>query len=373
MKIGFVRRGYSSTGGAERFLGRLAAAALEAGHETVLFGSCEWPKHEWEGEQVTISGRSPRLFADALREQSGGMCDFLFSLERVWQCDAYRAGDGVHGAWLDRRKAVEPLWKQWSRVFNGKHRELLALETQLFSPEGAGLVIANSEMVKREIVERYSYDPERIKVVYNGLPLEARFSEGKSSEARREVRAELGLKEDDYVVLFAGSGWERKGLRFAVEGVRKLSRRAILLVAGRGSRRFIRASERVRYVGAIHGGDGMQAYYAAADAFILPTVYDPFSNACLEALAAGLPVITTAANGFSEVIEAGVEGEVLADPADVEAVAAAIEAWRDRARGEAVRPRLKALAEKFSIEANLKATLAALESRQVVYSKSSSK
>ena len=169
----------------------------------------------------------------------------------------------------------------------------------------------------------------------------------------------LGLRPCDYVVLFAGSGWERKGLRAAIDGIARVNAAChpMLLVAGRGNPRQYRGGERVRFLGPVRE---MAACYAAADAFILPTLYDPFSNACLEALAAGLPVITTDANGFSEILQPGIDGEILEDRADSAAVARAIEAWSDPARREGIRPHLLELAGGFSIEANVRNTLAAI-------------
>ena len=356
MNIGLVRRGYSATGGAEAYLKRFAQALLAAGHDTTLFTSADWPRECWPGSQIKVlPGASPLVFADALDKARASVpCDYLFSLERVWSCDAYRAGDGVHRAWLERRARVEPFWKCWGRGLNPKHRQLLALEARLFSPEGAGSVIANCRMVKEEIVREYGYPAERIHVVYNGLPASAPHP-----ELRAKTREQLGLGENDYVLLFAGSGWERKGLRAAIDGVRQVHAACnpLLLVAGRGNPRAYRASERVRFLGPVVQ---MAAYYAAADAFVLPTLYDPFSNACLEALAAGLPVVTTASNGFSEILEAGVDGEVIQDPTDSAAVARAMAAWSDPARRAAIRPRLLELASRFTIEANLRNTLAAI-------------
>ncbi len=361
MRIGLARRGFSPTGGAEAYLKRFACALAPARHEPVLFGTAAWPDGDWPGSRgAVLPGGSPRVFADAVeRERAAGACDFLFSLERVWRCDAYRAGDGVHRAWLERRKAGEPFWKRWGRAFNGKHRELLALEEKLFSPEGAGRVIANSRMVKEEIVCCYGYPAERIEVVYNGLP----GTGAADPQARASLRAELGFAEEDCMILFAGSGWERKGLRQAVEAVNRarFARRTRLVVAGRGNPRGFPLSDRVHLAGPVASPRVMEAYYAAADLFLLPTLYDPFSNASLEALAAGLPVITTTANGFSEIIRPGVEGEAVADPFDVGAIARALEAWSDPARQAAIRPCLRELGSRFSIEANVRDTLSALK------------
>jgi UDP-glucose:(heptosyl)LPS alpha-1,3-glucosyltransferase len=370
MKIGLARRGYSPTGGAEAYLKRFAEALLPAGHEPVLFSTAAWPDADWPGggsRGTVLPGSSPRAFAEAL-ERASGECDFLYSLERVGRCDAYRAGDGVHRAWLERRKKGEPFWKRWGRAFNRKHRELLALEERLFSPEGAGRVIANSKMVRDEIIIHYGYPAERIHVVYNGLP----GVPAPSPESRSRLRAELGFTDNDCMILFAGSGWERKGLRQAVQAVNRarFARPTRLVVAGRGNPRGMPRSERVHYAGAIKSPAEMAAYYAAADLFLAPTLYDPFSNACLEALAVGLPVITTTANGFSEIIRSGVEGEAIADPFDVASIAAALEGWNDPERLAIIRPRLRELAARYGIEANVRETLAALDLVKIHHTRS---
>jgi UDP-glucose:(heptosyl)LPS alpha-1,3-glucosyltransferase len=212
-------------------------------------------------------------------------------------------------------------------------------------------------MVKTEIVEYFGYPAEQIHVVYNGVP--PALSLDDSAKARAEVRQELGLQEHDYVVLFAGSGWERNGLRYAVEAINEAAvAKPVLLVAGSGKKRAMPNSERTRYLGPV---PGLSRYLAAADAFILPTIYDPFSNASLEAMAAGLPVITTTANGFAEILEDGVEGDVVTEPSDVLALAQAIERWGSLERRQAVYARLREKGAQFSMERNVNETLTVLE------------
>lgn len=349
MKIGLVRRGYSATGGAEAYLRRFADAATAAGHSCVLFADAEW--QEWTGERERIASGSPREFADALADaKPRERCDFLFSLERVWKCDAYRAGDGVHAAWLARRAEFEPAWRVFLRRLSRKHCELLEVERALLSPGGAGVVIANSKWIKGDIEQHFGFSPERIHVVYNGVPA---FNPPPNSRA--EMRKELGLAADDYVLLFAGSGWDRKGLRFAIDAVNSCASRATLLAAGRGRPETMPRSARVRFLGPV---SEMSRVLAASDAFLLPTLYEPFSNACLEALAAGLPVLTTEHNGFAEIIERGVEGEVFPDPREIAALAAGIDRWADAARRAEVRPRLLEKAARFTIGENVRSTLA---------------
>jgi UDP-glucose:(heptosyl)LPS alpha-1,3-glucosyltransferase len=361
MKFGLVRRGYSESGGAEAFLKRFAAELVGQQHEVALFTTRDWPAAAWEHEIYQLSGSvNPMRFADSVRRvRARGKCNVLFSFERLHACDCYRAGDGVHRAWLDRRAPFEPWLRSWLRNFNGKHRDLLKLERKLFSAGGAELTIANSHLVKKEIVATYGYPAEKIHVVYNGLPPSA--LEPPAPNARSDARRSLGVPDGTYLVLFAGTGFTRKGLRWAIEAMEAAAiPDSILVVAGRGNPEGLPESGRTIFLGGVRD---LPRYLAAADAFILPTIYDPFSNACLEALAAGLPVITTAGNGFAEIIDAGVDGDVVERPDDVPALAAAIRRWSEPERRAAMRAPLQEKARRFTIETNVRQTLQAIDGR----------
>lgn len=352
LTIGFVRRGFSSSGGAEAYLKRLAAGVVEKGHAVRLYASGDWPPDEWAfGPMTRVKGGTAIAFADEMEKlRPRSECDVVMSLERIWRCDVYRAGDGVHQAWLERRAEMGGPFQGLSRFLNRKHSATIALEKSLFAKGGARHVIANSRMVRDEIVRFYGYPPEKIDVVHNGVPVAA-FRRGE--ESRRKTREALGLGTDDVAVLFAGSGWERKGLRFAIEAIEKSPNQMSLLVAGRGEESKFE-SARVRFLGVV---EDMPALYGAADIFLLPTIYDPFSNACLEALAAGLPVVTTRANGFSEIIQTGVHGTVLDEPGNVDAICEALLFWSESARREQGRLAIRELADRFDISANVARTL----------------
>jgi UDP-glucose:(heptosyl)LPS alpha-1,3-glucosyltransferase len=364
LSIVFVRRGYSPTGGAEAYLKRLASGVTEAGHDAQLVATNDWPDAEWPFGSITrLNAKSPIGFANELeRMRTELRCDVLFSLERVWSCDVYRAGDGVHHAWLDRRRKFELPLKRFVRSLSSKHQDLLRLEQSFFSNDNTRRVIAGSQMVKDEIVNFYRYPADNIDIVRNGVPLEKfRFD----PELREKTREELNLKSDQTALLFAGSGWERKGLLFAIEAAALCGDRKMrLLVAGRGYARLYKTrrlrfwrEEPVQFLGEVAD---MLRVYAAADIFILPTIYDPFSNACLEALACGLPVITTRSNGFSEIIENGVHGSIVDHAGDLLALRDAIRLWSDPSRSAAARSTNRQLAAQFDISQNIKETLAIL-------------
>jgi UDP-glucose:(heptosyl)LPS alpha-1,3-glucosyltransferase len=364
LSIVFVRRGYSPTGGAEAYLKRLARGVIEAGHEVQLVTTNDWPDGEWAFGSIThLRSKSPVEFASELERKRGRFrCDVLFSLERVWSCDVYRAGDGAHRAWLDRRRKFELPLKRFVRSLSSKHQDLLRLEESLLSRGNTKRVIAGSQMVKDEIVNLYGYPAGKIDIVRNGVPLEKfRFD----PELREKSREELNLKPDQIALLFAGSGWERKGLLFAIEAAALCEDRKVrFLVAGRGNARRYKTKrlrfwrdEPVQFLGEVAD---MLRVYAAADIFILPTIYDPFSNACLEALACGLPVITTRSNGFSEIIENGVHGSIVDHAGDLLALRDAIRLWSDPSRRAAARSTNSQLTAQFDISQNINETLAIL-------------
>lgn len=358
MRVGLVRRGYSPSGGAERYLKRFGEALAREGHEAVLLASPEWPSASWAfGERVAVRGDGPLAFADELdRVRDSAACDYIYSLERVHSCDGYRAGDGVHRVWLDRRALYEPAWRTRARAFNPKHREILALEEEMMAKRQARCIVVNSNMVRRQIIETYGFPDQDIHTVHNGVPIR---SFQRAPDARKRVRERYLLTDDDPLVLFAGSGWSRKGLEFAIRAVSRVakSRRIQMLVAGRG-RRLRPAPGCVHFLGEV---ESMVPYLEAADLFLLPTIYDPFSNACLEAMAYGLPVITTRWNGFHEVIDSGTHGWLVDRPDDIDGLVAGLEFWADRERRSVAHPAIQEMAEQFTVEANLAQTIRVLE------------
>jgi UDP-glucose:(heptosyl)LPS alpha-1,3-glucosyltransferase len=361
LTICFVRRGYSQTGGAEAYLKRLARGVIEAGHDVRLVATSDWPEEAWPFGPITrLRDRAPIGFADEVEQIRPTLgCDVLFSLERVWRCDVFRAGDGVHRAWLERRSKFELPLKQFVRSISQKHRDLLRLEQSLFADRKAGRVIAASQMVKDEIVDLYRYPADKIDIIRNGVPLDKfRFD----PELREKSRENLNLEPDQIALLFAGSGWERKGLLFAIEAMALCNDRKMrLLVAGHGNQKLYKTrrlrfwrEDPIRFLGEVAD---LARVYAAADVFILPTIYDPFSNACLEALACGLPVITTRANGLSEIIEDSVNGSIIDRASDLVSLRDAIRFWSDPSRRVAARSANIGRAAQFDISYNVHRTL----------------
>ena len=205
-------------------------------------------------------------------------------------------------------------------------------------------------MIRDEILAHFDFPGDRVRVVYNGIHP---FSQ---PPPREEARHRLGISPDTFCVLFLGTGWERKGLAIAIKAMEMVDD-ATLLVAGRGPADLYPGGN-IRFLGPV---SDIAALFAAADIMTLPTWYDPFSNACLEALAAGLPVITTNANGFAEIMTPEIHGSVVS-AGDALALAEAIESWRDADRRTEARPVCLKLAEEYSMQRNARETLDILNS-----------
>ena len=353
--IGLVRRGFSYTGGAEAYLKRLGRSLNDTGHNTTLYSTKDWPSAEWPyGKIVHLKGSTPLEFANAIRAIRDPD-EILFSLERIWECNCYRAGDGVHQLWLNRRVAHESFWKAKFRFMNRKHPQILKLENSLFQLQGARQVIANSHLVKEEIIREFKYPAERISVVHNGLP-DTQFKV--KSGIRSETRSSWGLCDNELAIILVGAGWSRKGVQYAIEAVNRINQADVrLIVAGVGKKGLF-GSRRIQFLGAMQD---MASVYASADLFILPTIYDAFSNACLEALSFGLPVITTSTNGFAEIMTPGVHGEIVRDPDDIEGLTSAILAWKNPQKRAAAHAICIELARSYTMDRNVTETLRILE------------
>jgi UDP-glucose:(heptosyl)LPS alpha-1,3-glucosyltransferase len=356
-RVALLRRGWSATGGAEAYLLRLSAALAQAGVELRLFGSgvtaTDWP----HGEIVSLPGSDPLVFARAFAAQPRCEDELLFSLERVPDCHVFRAGDGVHAAWLRRRRLFSPWWKNVWRGLSARHRQLLRLEAEVFDPGRTRFLIANSRLVLAEILAENSFPAERIAHIPNGVPHPTLPEPAERRRLRTEIRASAHVPEEAFVVLLVGSGWERKGLHQAIRMIDPLPD-AHLLVAGKGpARRF--QHPRVHHLGPQRD---LRPAWFAADAFLLPTWYDPFSNASLEALAAGLPVITTRDNGCAEVLTNQRTGSILRRADAIEEGTTALRFWQTATRENAtsIAEECRAAAAPWTVERNMETTLEVL-------------
>ena len=329
MKLALVRQRYNPYGGAERFVER-ALDALDAPVLELTLLARSWPETLGADASRRLIRCDPfylgRVWRDwgfaravcaALRAES---FDLVQSHERIACCDLYRAGDGVHRQWLANRSRAAGLWERIALRCNPYHWYTLGAERRLFASPRLRAVICNSNMVKDELRRHYGLAESKLRVIYSGVDLDA-FHPRLRAVWRERKRAELDIAREAMVFLFVGSGFRRKGLPQLLRALSGL-RQAELVVVGadketarmRQLAREAKLGDRVHFAGP---QAEVAPWYGMADCFVLPTLYDPFPNAALEAMACGLPLVTSGQCGAAEFVDSGVEGYVCRDPLDV--------------------------------------------------------
>jgi UDP-glucose:(heptosyl)LPS alpha-1,3-glucosyltransferase len=326
LSIALVRQRYAADGGAERFVAR-ALEALNSKSLRLTLVTREW--RGGEGFEVLTCrpfhlGRLWRDWAFArcvCRTLAGRDFDVVQSHERIACCDIYRAGDGVHREWLKQRSRTLGWAGRLGLALNPYHGYVKAAERDLFTSPRLKAVICNSRMVRDEIKQHFALPDERLPVIYSSVDTAAYHPDLRKH--REAIRARHSIPPDAAVFLFVGSGFERKGLPVLLQAMTALPENSFLVVVGRDKRlaRFQRDAQRFGlFPRAVFTGplDDVKPYYGAADALTLPSLYDPFPNVALEAMASGLPVVTSYKCGAAELIENGKNGFV-SDALDVNA------------------------------------------------------
>ena len=355
MRLAIICRPFSFHGGVETSTaGLVNALVARGGYDVDLITSAgQFPVPGVGLRRLRVPGQPSVLrqlcFALAARRAvRAGAYDLVQSHERCLTQDIYRAGEGCHRAYLEAtgRGGVQ---------VNPQHRLLLWLERRIFTLKASRHIVAISARGKAEIERLYRTPADKVTVVYNGVDL-ARFHPENRKRWRQETREALGVPREAWLVAFVGSGFERKGLGPLMEAVAALRSPDIrLLVAGKGRTDIYRRLEaRLGLGGAvtwIAPRPDVERLYAAADAVALPARYEPFGNVHLEALASGIPVLTSSVTGGAEVVRDGVSGAVTAslEPSDI---ARGLRAIRD---GDAGRLALaaRAAAEPFTYAAQV--------------------
>ena len=311
MKLAIIRQRYTPFGGAERFIENALTALRQQTHLDVTVITREWRAQDTPYPVVTCNpfhiGRAWRLWAFAravCKAVAKGDYDLVQSHERLGCCDIFRAGDGVHREWLRQRDRILPAWRRGLTRLSLFHQLGLWQERRMFASPRLKVIIANSEGVKADILRHYPETRARIEVIYNGVDLQ-RFRPGLKDEFRQPMRERFGIAPNAPVFLFVGSGFERKGLATAIEAISRLSADTYLVVVGkdRHQRRYQSQAERLGIASRVHfvgPQTDVRPYYGMADVFVFPSLYDPFPNAVLEAMACGLPVIVSNTCGSAD-------------------------------------------------------------------------
>jgi UDP-glucose:(heptosyl)LPS alpha-1,3-glucosyltransferase len=358
LKLAIVRARYTAFGGAEQFALR-AMQSLAAGGAQVTLIARSWQQQPGI-ETITCN---PRYLGSLWRDWSferaackairGRQFDLVQSHERIACCDIYRAGNGIHQEWLTQRRRVLGTAGRLRLALNPYHHYLAAAERRLYASTRLKAVICNSQMVREEIVRWFGAPEAKLHVIYSGVDTE-KFHPKLRAAHLQATREKYAIPADAVLYLLVGSGFERKGVAPALHALRVLGPNAYLLIVGKDKRAReyrtladrLGVLARVRFAGPLKE---VAACYGAADVFVLPTLYDPFPNVALEAMASGLPVITSLKSGARELIDPGVEGWVC-DALDSAALARHMAAAQGTEVRAAMARAARARVEGFTLE-----------------------
>jgi UDP-glucose:(heptosyl)LPS alpha-1,3-glucosyltransferase len=349
-KIAMAIENFSvSHGGAESYAVELARFLVSEGWEVHFFG------HSWDHDPPEAVfhriRRLPARLPASIKILDFALChrrmvarmdfDVILGSGNTILMNVYQSHGGVHR--LSNLRKLQAVGNQFLRFLKGaglflspKYHARAWIESAPFRTAKRPIIIAISDMVRDDMADYFGRDRDGIRLVYNGIDV-ARFG-ARSAEKRAEVRQKLGF-EDEILFLFMAYDFRKKGLRHMLEAAAELRGRVgprrigVVVVGGSPSPALSRFVRRLGIEDLVffNGPTKVpEAFYSACDVFMLPTFYDACSLVVFEAMAAGLPVITTKNNGASGVITHGVDGAVLGNPWNIGEMADTMEMFLDK-------------------------------------------
>ncbi len=351
-------------GGGERYIVNLARALVEHDHEVHVFALRGGPDVSGVVQHRIAVPGFPKLLRDwrftrrSRRALDGHEFDLVYGTGKSPWVDVYRPGGGMHKAYvrqdtLSATTTAGRVYRWAKRTLSPKEWINLHLErVTLTSPQLRRLIV-NSDMVKEHVARHYPEFPAaNVCVLYNGVDVQ-QFSPAARDEHRGAIREELGIADDEVVMLLVATNFRLKGVfQFmgALAGLRARGAAGFRgLIVGKG--RVRRAQRHARALGIADkvllpgGRRDMPALYGAADLLVHPTFYDPCANVTLEALATGLPVVTTRCNGASGLMTDGEQGFVIESPEQIDRMTDCLEKLMDESLRDTMGSKARALAE----------------------------
>ena len=351
MRVAVAFPGCHRRGGVERVVFECVRHLAGRGHGVDVLAT------EWETvpDDAAVYHRVPArsgvlrptsFFGAATRVLAGVRHDVLNTHGVVCPAGGVHWVQSLHAAWLDRSRQFRPALSMASvrQRLNPFHGQILRLERHHFGGRRYRRLIATTEQVRADLRTYYDVPADDVDIVPNGFsPTE--FSPAARAADRAASRAELGIQPDEVALLFVGNELDRKGFDVLLRAVKILGRADVKVVAvGRPPVGRVVAAAAAAGVAdqviACGPTSRVARSHAAADVFVLPTQYEAFCLAILEALGSGLPVITTDVAGARDAVRPGVNGLLINNPRSAEALADAISQLAD----PGVRGRLSAAA-----------------------------
>jgi len=365
-----------STGGQSYFSG-LIKELVKRGHEVHVFATKiegvpgpEYTVHLIPSLKYPRSLRLLSFVLNSARMINLHDFDIIHQVMESLTMNVFNPHSGVEKAYLRQEFAsidnrLYYLIRLIKRYFTPRHYIALWIQKKQFQMRRVKKIIAISTMVKNDIIRYYKVPEEKIEVVFNCVDIN-RFHPRNRDLYRRSIREFLNIQDHTVILLFAGHNYRLKGLETLL-GVLSVLKETVLhqpihlLIIGHGQiTRYKRIARKLgvldltTFLGPVKD---MEKFYGASDIYVHPTFYDSCSLTVLEALASGIPVITTRFNGAAEIIISEKGGKVLDNPRDLKALAEAIAYFLDQDRREEAKRITRHWVEKYTPEYNAEKTL----------------
>lgn len=323
-------------GGAETYVVDLCQHLVRLGHKVDLYAE-SWREGALPPEvqcvRVAVEGktRTARIRSFARNSEQAlenAAHDCTVGLINTWHHDVIIPQGGVHQGSLEANAKRFPAGfrrtlYRLGKMANPKFWTYQAIERKQYDPQRPVRVIAVSHMVKGHLQEYHNLPRSRIHVIPNAIDAD-RLRVDQPAANRCAFRNKVGLNPNDLVGLFVGHNFALKGLEPLLRALAERKRldpggRPVhLLVCGGGKvPAYRRLADSLGLAQTVHWmgyTPDIRPCFWSSDFFVLPTYYDPCSLVVFEALACGLPVITTSCNGAGEVMTDGREGYILTAP-----------------------------------------------------------
>jgi len=251
--------------------------------------------------------------------------DIVYTMCRTFPADIFRITEQLHSEWL--AIGYSSLAK-----LNPRHFSILKLEKKTIDPKNVRHIIANSQLLREQVINSFNYPEEKVSLVSNGVDKNVYFP-GREGE-KDEIKKKLHLS-DRFVCVFVAANFKIKGLYeaiYAIAGLNEEARRHVtLLVVGKGKPKpFLELAEKLNVTeNLVFAGkqSNMRDYYIASDLLLYPSHYETFGNVILEACACGIPVLTTRMVGAAELVKDNHNGFLVKSAKKIDRMAAILEAY----------------------------------------------
>ena len=321
MRLAFCLYRYFPYGGLQRDFIRIARECIKRGHIVDVYAM------RWEAEiepGLAIRTFNVKGLQNHTRRQDfvnqlepyllQNNYDLVVGFDKMPGLDVYYAADTCYQA---KARAA----RSWFYRLTGRYRHMAAYEQAVFNPEHHTkiLLIANKQLA--EFQQYYKTAAEQFYLLPPGIDRD-RIAPRNAAQVREHLRKELAIPQNDFILLMIGSGFKTKGvdrtlLAYAALSHELKQRTHVLILGSDNPDKFLRQAKKLKIsdkVSFLGGRNDVPRFLLAADVLLHPAYNENTGTVLLEAIVAGLPVLTTDVCGYAGHVQEANAGRVLSSP-----------------------------------------------------------